>query len=131
MEVIDYYYKILDVNYDAEIEEVSEAYSNKIKKYSKLPFLNENQKTEVKELKKAYYILSNNDLRKVYDNIIIQEIETHNKFKDNNNEKPSILKKEKLDSTIMSDRVFSMIGILNPPQRNLDIDRNFLSSKNN
>jgi DnaJ-class molecular chaperone len=131
MEVIDYYYKILNVNYDAEIEEVIEAYSNKIKKYSKLPFLNENQKTEVKELKKAYYILSNNDLRKVYDNIIIQEIETHNKFKDNNNEKPSILKKEKLDSTIMSDRVFSMIGILNPPQRNLDIDRNFLSSKNN
>jgi DnaJ-class molecular chaperone len=128
MEVIDYYYKILDVNYDAGNEEVSEAYSNKIKNYSNLPFLNETQKTEIKELKKAYYILSNNDLRKVYDNIIIQEIETHNKFKENNNEKPSILKKEKLDSTIMSDRVFSMIGVLNAPQRNLDIDRNFLSS---
>ena len=56
-------------------------------------------------------------------------METQNKFKENNNEKPTILKKEKLDSTIMSDRVFSMIGVLNAPQRNLDIDRNFLSSK--
>ena len=129
MEVVDYYYKILEVNYDAENNEIKEAYSNKIKKYSNLPFLNENQKSEIKELKKANYVLSNDDLRQVYDNIIIQEMETQNKFKENNNEKPTILKKEKLDSTIMSDRVFSMIGILNPPQRNLDIDRNFLSSK--
>jgi DnaJ-class molecular chaperone len=129
MEVIDYYYKILDVNYDAGDDEVNEAYSNKIKKYLNLPFINENQKSEIKELKKAYYVLSNDNLRKVYDNIIIQEIETQNKFKENNNEKPTILKKEKLDSTIMSDRVFSMIGVLNAPQRNLDIDRNFLSSK--
>ena len=128
MEVVDYYYKILEVNYDAENNEIKEAYSNKIKKYSNLPFLNENQKSEIKELKKAYYVLSNDNLRKVYDNIIIQEIETQNKFKENNNEKPTILKKEKLDSTIMSDRVFSMIGVLNAPQRNLDIDRNFLSS---
>ena len=129
MEVIDYYYKILDINYDAGEDEVNEAYSNKIKKYLNLPFINENQKSEIKELKKAYYVLSNDNLRKVYDNIIIQEIETQNKFKENNNEKPTILKKEKLDSTIMSDRVFSMIGVLNAPQRNLDIDRNFLSSK--
>jgi DnaJ-class molecular chaperone len=129
MEVVDYYYKILEVNYDAENNEIKEAYSNKIKKYSNLPFLNENQKSEIKELKKANYVLSNDDLRQVYDNIIIQEMETQNKFKENNNEKPTILKKEKLDSTIMSDRVFSMIGVLNAPQRNLDIDRNFLSSK--
>jgi DnaJ-class molecular chaperone len=128
MEVVDYYYKILEVNYDAENNEIKEAYSNKIKKYSNLPFLNENQKSEIKELKKANYVLSNDDLRQVYDNIIIQEMETQNKFKENNNEKPTILKKEKLDSTIMSDRVFSMIGVLNAPQRNLDIDRNFLSS---
>lgn len=129
MEVVDYYYKILEVNYDAETEEVNQAYSNKIQKYSNLPFLNHNQKSEIKELKKAHYVLSNNNLRKVYDNIIIQEMETQNKFKENNNEKPTILKKEKLDSTIMSDRVFSMIGVLNVPQRNLDIDRNFIASK--
>ena len=129
MEVVDYYYKILEVNYDAENNEIKEAYSNKIKKYSNLPFLNENQKSEIKELKKANYVLSNDDLRQVYDNIIIQEMEIQNKFKENNNEKPTILKKEKLDSTIMSDRVFSMIGVLNVPQRNLDIDRNFIASK--
>lgn len=59
MEVIDYYYKILEVDYDAENEEVNEAYSNKIRKYSNLPFLNENQKSEIKELKKhiMFYLI--------------------------------------------------------------------------
>lgn len=128
MEVTDYYYKILDIKYEADYDEVNQAYLDKIKKYSNLPFLNENQKHEIKELKKAHYVLSNHDLRDVYDSIIIQEIETQNKFKETNTEKATILKKEKLDSTIMSDRVFSMIGVLNAPQRNLDIDRNFLSS---
>jgi DnaJ-class molecular chaperone len=125
MEVINYYYKILELNYNATEEEINDAYKNKIKKYFNLPFLNENQKVEIKELKKAKFLLSNNDLRKKYDSIIFQEIEENNKLK----EKDILNKKEKLDSEMMGNRVFSMIGIITPPQRNYDIDRNFASIK--
>jgi DnaJ-class molecular chaperone len=125
MEVINYYYKILELNYNATEEEINDAYKNKIKKYFNLPFLNDNQKIEIKELKKAKFILSNNDLRKKYDSIIFQEIEENNKLK----EKDTLNKKEKLDSEMMGNRVFSMIGIMTPPQRNYDIDRNFASIK--
>jgi DnaJ-class molecular chaperone len=125
MEVINYYYKILELKYNATEKEINESYKNKIKKYFNLPFLNENQKIEIKELKKAKFILSNNDLRKKYDSIIFQEIEENNKLK----EKDTLNKKEKLDSEMMGNRVFSMIGIITPPQRNYDIDRNFASIK--
>ena len=125
MEVINYYYQILELKYDATEKEINESYKNKIKKYFNLPFLNENQKVEIKELKKAKFILSNNDLRKKYDSIIFQEIEENNKLK----EKDILNKKEKLDSQLMGNRIFSMIGIITPPQMNYDIDRNFASIK--
>ena len=125
MEVINYYYQILELKYDATEKEINESYKNKIKKYFNLPFLNENQKVEIKELKKAKFILSNTDLREKYDSIIFQEIEENNKLK----EKDTLNKKEKLDSEMMGNRIFSMIGIITPPQRNYDIDRNFASIK--
>ena len=125
MEVINYYYQILELKYNATEKEINESYNNKIKKYFNLPFLNENQKVEIKELKKAKFILSNTDLREKYDSIIFQEIEENNKLK----EKDTLNKKEKLDSEMMGNRVFSMIGIMTPPQRNYDIDRNFASIK--
>lgn len=125
MEVINYYYQILELKYNATEKEINESYNNKIKKYFNLPFLNENQKVEIKELKKAKFILSNTDLREKYDSIIFQEIEENNKLK----EKDTLNKKEKLDSEMMGNRIFSMIGIITPPQRNYDIDRNFASIK--
>ncbi len=130
MEVIDYYYKILEVQYDAESKDVYDAYNKKIQKYLNLPFLNDTQKYEIKELKKAKYVLANKDLKKIYDSIIIQEIDAQNKYKDKSTEKATILKKEKIDATVMGDRIFSMIGVLNIPQRNYDVDRSFLSTNN-
>ena len=125
MEVVDYYYKILELKYDATEKAIYESYNNKIKKYVNLPFLNQTQKVEVKELKKAKFVLSNSELRKQYDSIIFQEIEENKKVKD----KDTLNKKEKLDSQLMGNRVFSMIGIMAPPQRNYDLDRKFASIK--
>jgi len=125
MEVINYYYQILDLKYDATNEEIIESYKNKIKKYSNLPFLNETQKVEVKELKKGKFILCNIDLRKQYDSFIFKEIEENKKIK----EKDTLNKKEKLDSQMIGNRIFNMIGIITPPQQNYDIDRNFASIK--
>ena len=53
MEVIDYYYQILELKYDATNEEIINSYKNKIKKYTNLAFLNETQKVEVKDLSGA------------------------------------------------------------------------------
>ena len=125
MEVINYYYQILELKYNATEKEIDESYNNKIKKYLNLPFLNETQKAEVKELKKAKFVLSNTELRKQYDSIIFQEIEEVKK----GTEKDTLNKKEKLDSQLMGNRIFNMIGIIAPPQRNYDIDRNFASIK--
>jgi len=125
MEVVDYYYKILELKYDTTEKDIYESYNNKIKKYLNLPFLNETQKAEVKELKKAKFVLSNTELRKQYDSIIFQEIEEVKK----GTEKDTLNKKEKLDSQLMGNRIFNMIGIIAPPQRNYDIDRNFASIK--
>jgi hypothetical protein len=48
MEVVDYYYQILEISYNATEKDIYESYNNKIKKYINLPFLNETQKVEVK-----------------------------------------------------------------------------------
>lgn len=125
MEVVDYYYIILELKYDTSEKEIYDSYNNKIKKYLNLPFLNETQKNEVKELKKAKFILSNSELRKQYNNIIFQEASESKKLTN----KDTLNKKEKLDSQLMGNRVFSMIGIISPPQQNYNIDRNFASIK--
>lgn len=125
MEVVDYYYKILELKYDTSEKEIYDSYNNKIKKYLNLPFLNETQKNEVKELKKAKFILCNSELKRQYDNIILQEAEESKKLTD----KDTLNKKEKLDSQLMGNRIFSMIGIISPPQQNCNIDRNFASIK--
>lgn len=125
MEIVDYYYKILELKYDTSEKEIYDSYNNKIKKYLNLPFLNETQKNEVKELKKAKFILSNSELKRQYDNIILQEAEESKKLTD----KDTLNKKEKLDSQLMGNRIFSMIGIISPPQQNYNIDRNFASIK--
>ena len=90
MEVSDYYYKILDLNYDATEKDINDAYNNKIKRYINLPFLNELQKSEVKDLKKAKFVLTNEELRKLYDAVIIENTKEEQKSDDT--------KKEKLDS---------------------------------
>ena len=105
MEVINYYYQILELKYDATEKEINESYKNKIKKYFNLPFLNENQKVEIKELKKAKFILSNNDLRKKYDSIIFQEIEENNKLKEKD-----ILNKQENLSTVTSEPTLKNLG---------------------
>lgn len=122
MEVVDYYYKILDLKYTASNEEIINSYKNKIDKYLHLPFLNENQKTEIKELKKARFILLDTDLRSKYDAIIMRESMEKEKMMDHQNKNNN--KRDRVDSSLVGNRVFSMIGIINTPQRDFNFDRN-------
>lgn len=125
MEVVDYYYKLLDINKDATKEAVYNAYKMKIEKYRNLPFLNASQKNEIKELKKAKFVLSNEELKYKYDYIITKQSEEKTKMTDWEHKNS---KKDKVNSQLVSDRVFQMAGILNIPQKNLDIDRTFFKS---
>lgn len=120
MDISNYYYKILDLNNNATKQDVINAYTAKIKKYSGLPFLDVNQEAEVKELKKAHAVLTNTELRQIYDNYNLS------KAKESNDTKYS--KRSKLDTESLSNRIFQMAGISNPPQKNYDIDRTFFSS---
>ncbi len=124
MEIVDYYYKLLEINYDAPLNEINNSYSQKIKKYLYLPFLTDTQKNEIKELKKAKYILLNPDLKKIYDSVICTHFNENNKIKEN-----KILKKDKIESNLVGDRIFSMVGILNLPHQNTSIDRSFSSTR--
>jgi len=127
MEIVDYYYKILDLEYNATIKEVYEAYSKKIKKYRNLTFFNNTQKNEVKELKKAKFILTNEELRKVLDESIHKKSLEESKMK---GWEKNYAKKEKVNSQLVGDRVFSMAGIINVPQKNLNMDRTFFAGAN-
>jgi len=128
MEIVDYYYKILELSLDAKIEHIYAAYNSKIEKYRNLPFLNTNQKAEVKELKKAKYVLSNDEFRKIYDVSIAKKNTQINKMK---NWEKSYSKRDKVDSQLLSNRIFDMTGIINVPQKNLNMDRQFFAGANN
>ena len=60
------YYKILGLkNYDTK--NLVEFYKNSVKKYKNLPFYSEKIKNEIMLLKEAYYVLSTESLKEVYD----------------------------------------------------------------
>jgi DnaJ-class molecular chaperone len=123
MEIVDYYYKILDLPKGSTNENVYKAYNTKIEKYRNLPYLNSTQKTEVKQLKKAKFVLSNQEFRSMYDQII----QSKGNVNPNDNLSP---KKEKVNSQLVGDRIFSMVGILNAPQQSFDLERKFFSGNN-
>ena len=127
MEIVDYYYKILELNKDATNKQIYESYTAKIEKYRDLPFLDTTQKVEVKELKKAKFILTNEELRKKYDEVINIKNEETKKMKEW--EKTSS-KKERVNSQLIGDRIFGLAGLY-VPQKTLEVDRNFISTNKN
>jgi DnaJ-class molecular chaperone len=125
MEIADYYYKILDLSKNAPTEIIINAYNSKIKKFIGLPFLNKSQESEVKELKRSIAVLTNKELREIYDNYNSHKYIESQKMIDH---EKKFSKKDKVNSQLVSDRVFQMAGINNVPQKNFDVDRTFFSS---
>ena len=113
------YYKILDVKKTDDEDYIIKKYNKKILKYKNLPFLNSEQKEEVKNLKTALYILSNEELKILYDNYLRNEKDNlknnnnndENKIDENITNKYNNLKKNELkdkDNKYLSDRLFSI-----------------------
>lgn len=116
------YYKILDVKKTDDEDYILKKYKKKILKYKNLPFLNSDQKEEVKNLKTALYILSNEELKILYDNYLRNEKDNLKNNNNNNKTDENItnenitnkynnLKKNELkdqDNKYLSDRLFSI-----------------------
>jgi len=60
------YYKILGIETFSNISLI-ESYKNSLKKYKNLPFYSAKVKDEIKKLKEAYYVLSTDKLKVIYD----------------------------------------------------------------
>jgi hypothetical protein len=61
----------LDIQYKTNIEEdidVKDAYKVKIARFKNLPFLTKKMISDIKDIKEAYYVLSNNELKTKYNN---------------------------------------------------------------
>lgn len=75
------YYKLLDMQIDASIDELNDAYKNKMFYFKSLPFLTDNDKKQLKNILKAHVIFNNPESKKIYDKYIQnkqkKEIITH------------------------------------------------------
>ena len=145
------YYKILGLVNNATSVDISNNYNLKLLEYKCLPFLTDKDKQNIKNIKKAFFILSNDEYKKTYDNSLkIQNKPTINAISsdfdsystwDNNStllqnnntfEKqnlPNENKKQLFNHSYISDRIFSLnISTVNSTN---NTNNNKLSSNSN
>ena len=108
------YYKILGVNKDALEVEILLAYKNKIKKFNNLPFLNDSDVLEIKNLKKAKFILCDIELRNKYDNAM-----NFDKYDD-----------EKDVNDTIGNRIFDLVDIMKSSKRDFGTENNLRNFNN-
>jgi DnaJ-class molecular chaperone len=89
------YYTILGIKETATNDIINDAYKYKISRYKNLPFHTQQMIADIKELKEAIYILTDNNKRDKYNKKLY-------KYMDYNN-----LSKE-VDNTKICDRLFSI-----------------------
>ena len=92
------YYRLLEVEYDASLETINNSFKNKINEYKTLPFLSDLDKNNIKEMKKAFIIFNNKAYRKTYDEYIKNKIKSQS-------ERSS--KKNPQNQNYLVDRIFS------------------------
>ncbi len=90
------YYNILSIKINATEKEIYTAYREKISQFNNLPFLTNKMINEIKKLKEALYVLSNNEKKNKYD----KKLNKYNEYLiDNDNDKVN---------TKICDRLFSI-----------------------
>jgi DnaJ-class molecular chaperone len=109
------YYRLLDSHYEASIDELNNSYKNKIIYFKSLPFLTDNDKEQLKKIKKANIIFNNFEYKKIYDKYL------ENKFKKEIN---IVKKKNMQNSNYIVDRIFDIK--LNNNQQPININHNEL-----
>ena len=105
------YYKILEVNYDSSMEDINKSYNKKLMEYKILPFLSEEDKNKIKELKKAFLVLNNKEYKLTYDKDIKLKLsqETNTPLLNLNLQQPfNSNKKSGFNTSYIADRIFSL-----------------------
>ena len=112
---MDDYYKILNLEYNASKDEIILNYNKIMLEYKIQPFISDNDKIKIKLIKKAYFVLINDDYKKIYDSSL---------KKKNKQESPVTVigvlphsnvnnKKGNLNNSYISDRIFSINNLNN------------------
>jgi len=78
MEKMDNFYNLLDIPYSATKKQIVMGYQNKISKYNVFKKVSSEQIKEIKQLKSAIYILTNDILRKNYDILLKKKSSSDN-----------------------------------------------------
>ena len=116
------YYEILNVDVNSSYEDIQITYNERIKQFNCLPFLTNEMKSIIKNLKEAKYVLLDEERRTRYDNLlygpieepiieepIIEEQEQPIDFPHlGHRTLPKLKEKESADSTKVCDRIFSI-----------------------
>ena len=110
MEKMDNFYNLLDIPYSASNKQIIMGYQNKISKYTYLKKISYEQVKEIKVLKTAVYILTNDNLKNSYNMLLKnqQYDDTDSMYINKNpilqheqeNNEPSQTKFDKLNSTL-------------------------------
>ena len=68
------YYNILNIEYNATKEQIIASYDKLMINYKIQPFISENDKTQIKLIKKAHFVLTNDEYKKTYDtNLLLKQ----------------------------------------------------------
>ena len=111
------YYKLLDIHYEASLDELNDAYKNKIIHFKLLPFLTNNDKEQLKNIKKAFVIFNNPEYKKTYDQYL------QNKFKKDvisYDDVNHTRKKNIQNPNYLVDRIFGFVPSNNPQALNIN-----------
>lgn len=95
------YYRLLGIQYESTIDDINTAYQNKILEFKSLPFMTDNDKLTLINIKKAYTIFSNSEYKKIYDQYYL------NKFKKELNSFDDMRKKKNINNNYLVDRIFN------------------------
>jgi len=130
---LDNYYNLFDITNSSSTKQIIIAYKNKITKFNNIKQLSQNQINDIKLIKTGLYILINPQIRIIYDKILnkrlsntitdnVHTITDNNKqlntldalfnidnsWMNNETQQEYISKKNKNESNIVGDRIFSL-----------------------
>jgi DnaJ-class molecular chaperone len=123
------FYDLLNISYNDNINDIKYAYKNKIKIY-KFKKLEENDILKIKQLKTAYFILTNDELKDIYDNFIFNDNNIDAQNSNNNIDAENSINETNLD--ILFTKIIDNntdINIPNTKNKSLDNANKYMNER--
>jgi DnaJ-class molecular chaperone len=71
------FYKLFNLSTSSSLTEIMSAYQTQISKYNNLTYISDTQAKQIKEFKRGLYILTNPNLKKIYDEKLFSQNNTN------------------------------------------------------